>query len=103
MQTHMTLAIDPGKCVVRICKMRLGSVKSREDLRKEIENTSGQVDHLKWSKLQASKLVRKLEGQMQQEIGGRDFHRDIDSAMDSCQLINLIHRMNRLYLPLNNI
>ena len=34
---------------------------------------------------------------MQQEIGGRDFHRDIDSAMDSCQLIleivDLIHRM----------
>ena len=58
--------VDPGKCEIRICKIKLGSYirLAEKNLRKEVEK---QMD--KWSKFQAPKLVRKLEGQMQQKIG----------------------------------
>ena len=53
--------LDPGKC-----KIKLGSYirLAEKNLRKGVEK------HMdKWSKFQAPKLVKKLEGQMQQKIG----------------------------------
>ena len=58
--------LDPGKCEVRICKIKLGSYirLAEKNQRKEVEK------HMeRWSKFQAPKLVRKLELQMQQKIG----------------------------------
>ena len=58
--------LDPGKCEVRICKIKLGSYirLAERNLRKEVEK------HMdRWSKFQAPKLVRKLELEMQQKLG----------------------------------
>ena len=58
--------LDPGKCEIRICKIKLGSYVrlAQKNLRKGLEKQMN-----KWSKFQAPKLVRKLESQMQQKIG----------------------------------
>ena len=58
--------IDPGKCEIRVCGIKLGSyVRFAE--KKIGEAIRNNMD--KWMKLEGPKLVKKLEGGIQQNIG----------------------------------
>ena len=58
--------LDPGKCEIRICRMKIGSYVrlAERNLRKGLER------HMdKWAYFQAPKLVEKLEAKMKRKIG----------------------------------